>query len=116
MFAVLVLAAAAMGGEAAVATHAPIVLYARIGQSTAHLIATTRLLVLIRATFWGAAHHVRAHAQGTVARLVRRWQRFGIAAPRAASSRKSPSSTALLRVSFHVAAKTTSVTPWRFMI
>ena len=52
VFAVLVLAAAAMGKDAAIATYAPIVLYARIGQSTAHLIATTKLLVLIRATFW----------------------------------------------------------------
>src|SRR5689334_20347074 len=34
IFAVLVLAAAAMGKDSAVATYAPIVLYARIGQST----------------------------------------------------------------------------------
>lgn len=52
IFAILVLAAAAMGKDAAVATYAPFVLYARIGQSTAHLIATNQPLVLVRATFW----------------------------------------------------------------
>lgn len=53
IFAVLVLAAAALGKDAAVAPYAPIVLYARFGQSTAHLIGTSQPLVLARATFWG---------------------------------------------------------------
>jgi uncharacterized MAPEG superfamily protein len=54
IFAVLVLAAAALGKDAAVATYAPLVLYARFGQSAAHLLGTTKPLVLVRATFWAA--------------------------------------------------------------
>jgi uncharacterized MAPEG superfamily protein len=52
VFAVLVLAAAVMGKDSAVAPYAPFVLYARFGQSAAHLVGTTQLLVLARATFW----------------------------------------------------------------
>ena len=54
IFTVLVLGAAAMGKSAAVAAYAPFVLYARFGQSTAHLIGTSQPLVLVRATFWAA--------------------------------------------------------------
>lgn len=54
IFAVLVLAAAALGKDAAVATYAPLVLYARLGQSAAHLLGTSKPLVLVRATFWSA--------------------------------------------------------------
>lgn len=53
IFAVLVLAAAALGKDAAVSSLAPIVLYARLGQSTAHLIGTSQPLVLVRALCWG---------------------------------------------------------------
>jgi uncharacterized MAPEG superfamily protein len=53
IFAVLVLAAAALGKDAVVAPLAPLVLYARLGQSTAHLIGTTQPLVLVRALCWG---------------------------------------------------------------
>ena len=46
-------AGTALGKDAVVAPYAPIVLYARLGQSTAHLIGTSQPLVLARATFWG---------------------------------------------------------------
>lgn len=52
VFAVIVLAAAAMGRVDALAGLAPYVLYARIGQTLAHLSGTGKLNVLIRATFW----------------------------------------------------------------
>ena len=52
VFAVIVLVAHASGKTSAIATLAPCVLYARIGQSLAHLIGTTRPLVFIRAGFW----------------------------------------------------------------
>jgi uncharacterized MAPEG superfamily protein len=52
IFAVIVLAAAAMGKLDAIATLAPWVLYARVGQSLAHLSGTGVLQVLVRATFW----------------------------------------------------------------
>jgi len=52
IFAVIVLAAAAMGKLEAIATLAPWVLYARVGQSLAHLSGTGVLQVLVRATFW----------------------------------------------------------------
>lgn len=52
VFAVLVLAAHVSGKVSAVAALAPCVLYARLGQSIAHLIGTTRPLVFVRATFW----------------------------------------------------------------
>lgn len=54
VFAVLVLAAAAMGRLEAIHALAPWVLYARIGQTAAHLSGTGQLNVLVRATFWAA--------------------------------------------------------------
>ena len=53
VFAALVLAAAAMGKASTVTDpFAPIVLYARLAQSVTHMIGTTHLLVLARATFF----------------------------------------------------------------
>ena len=52
VFAVIVLAAAAMGRLESIAALAPFVLYARIGQSTVHLIGVGQAHVLVRATFW----------------------------------------------------------------
>ena len=52
IFAALVLAAAAMGKLDAIAALAPWVLYARVGQSLAHLSGVGVLQVLVRATFW----------------------------------------------------------------
>lgn len=52
VFAVIVLAAAALGRLGAVDALAPFVLYARIGQSLAHLWGTGTLQVLVRASFW----------------------------------------------------------------
>lgn len=52
VFAVIVLAAAAMGRLESIAALAPFVLYARIGQSTVHLIGVGQVHVLVRATFW----------------------------------------------------------------
>jgi uncharacterized MAPEG superfamily protein len=52
VFAVIVLAAAVMGRPGAVEGLAPFVLYARIGQSAAHLWGTGPLQVLMRAGFW----------------------------------------------------------------
>jgi len=52
VFAVIVLAAAALGRLDAVDGLAPFVLYARIGQSAAHLWGTGSLQVLVRACFW----------------------------------------------------------------
>lgn len=52
VFAVIVLAAAALGNLEAVDPLAGTVLYARIGQSAAHLWGTGRLQVLLRASFW----------------------------------------------------------------
>ena len=52
VFAVIVLAAAAMGRLESIAALAPFVLYARIGQSTVHLIGVGPAHVLVRATFW----------------------------------------------------------------
>jgi uncharacterized MAPEG superfamily protein len=54
IFAVIVLAAAALDKTALVAPLAPWVLYARVGQSVAHLLGTSQPLVLVRATFWAA--------------------------------------------------------------
>ena len=52
IFAVIVLAAAAMG-KSAVADHwAMYVLYARVAQSVVHMIGVNHSLVLLRATFW----------------------------------------------------------------
>jgi len=52
VFAVIVLAAAAMGRLDAIALLAPWVLYARVGQTVVHLIGVGQLHVLARATFW----------------------------------------------------------------
>ncbi len=52
VFAVIVLAAAAMGRLESIAMLAPFVLYARIGQSIVHLIGVGKVHVLVRATFW----------------------------------------------------------------
>ena len=52
VFAVIVLAAAAMGRLETIAALAPFVLYARIGQSAVHLIGVSPVHVLVRATFW----------------------------------------------------------------
>ena len=52
VFAVIVLAAAALGRLDGVAQLAPWVLYARIGQSMIHLSGVGRTQVFIRATFW----------------------------------------------------------------
>ena len=52
VFAVIVLCAAALGKLDAVDALAPFVLYARIGQSAAHLWGTGPLQVLVRASFW----------------------------------------------------------------
>jgi uncharacterized MAPEG superfamily protein len=52
VFAALVLAAAAMGKLDAIATLAPWVFYARIGQTAAHMTGVGRLNVLVRASFW----------------------------------------------------------------
>jgi len=52
VFAVIVLAAQALGRIDAIAAFAIWVFYARVGQSVAHLIGTSQPLVLIRASFW----------------------------------------------------------------
>lgn len=54
LFAVIVLAAAALGKLDAIAALAPCVLYARVVQSLVHLSGTGRLQVLVRASFWAA--------------------------------------------------------------
>lgn len=54
VFAVLVMAAAAMGQASAVDDLAPWVLYARLAQSAAHLWGVGPLQVLVRAGFWAA--------------------------------------------------------------
>jgi uncharacterized MAPEG superfamily protein len=52
VFAVIVLAAAAMDKSGSVSTLAPYVLYARVGQTLAHLSGTGPLQVFVRASFW----------------------------------------------------------------
>ena len=52
VFAVIVLAAASMDRTSAVNLLAPYVLYARIGQTLAHLSGTAPAQVLVRASFW----------------------------------------------------------------
>jgi uncharacterized MAPEG superfamily protein len=52
LFAVIVLVAAASGQVQSLDALAPWVLYARIGQSLAHLSGTGRANVLVRAGFW----------------------------------------------------------------
>ena len=52
VFAAIVLGAAALNRLDVVAPYAAIVLYARVAQSTVHLIGVGRIHVLVRATFW----------------------------------------------------------------
>ncbi|HPL79405.1 MAG TPA: MAPEG family protein [Burkholderiaceae bacterium] len=52
VFAVIVLVAAALGRLADIQALAPWVLYARIGQSLAHLSGTGPVNVFVRASFW----------------------------------------------------------------
>ena len=52
VFAVIVLAAAAMGKSAVTDAYACYVLLARLGQSIVHLIGVSHWLVMLRATFW----------------------------------------------------------------
>ena len=52
IFAVLVLAAQALGQTEVTNKLAPFVFWARLGQSGMHLIGTSQPLVLARATFW----------------------------------------------------------------
>ena len=52
LFAVIVLAAAALGRLGDIQMLAPWVLYARIGQSLAHLSGTGPMNVFVRASFW----------------------------------------------------------------
>lgn len=54
VFAVIVLCAAALGKLGAVDELAPFVLFARIGQTAAHLWGTEPMQVLVRASFWAA--------------------------------------------------------------
>ena len=54
IFAVIVLAAGFLNKVDLIAPLAPYVLYARIGQSLAHLSGTGKINVLLRATFWAA--------------------------------------------------------------
>jgi len=52
IFAVIVLAAAAMGKSAVTEPYAMYVLYARLAQTVVHIIGVNHWLVLVRATFW----------------------------------------------------------------
>mgnify|MGYP000887336992 CR=1 FL=1 len=52
IFAVIVLAAAALGKLDTIAALAPWVLYARVGQSLAHLSGVSAAQVFVRASFW----------------------------------------------------------------
>ena len=52
VFAVVVLAAAAMDKTATIAALAPWVLYARLGQSLVHLWGVNQLQVFLRVNFW----------------------------------------------------------------
>lgn len=52
IFAVIVLAAAAMGKLDTIAVLAPWVLYTRIGQSLTHMLGVGQAHVLVRASFW----------------------------------------------------------------
>ncbi len=54
IFAVIVLVAASLGRLEAINGLAPYVLYARIGQTAAHVSGTGPSNVLVRATFWAA--------------------------------------------------------------
>jgi hypothetical protein len=52
VFAALVLGAAVAGRSAITDPLAMIAVYARVVQSTVHLISTSEIAVMIRATFW----------------------------------------------------------------
>src|SRR5437867_10282761 len=52
VFAALVLGAAAAGRSAVADSLAMVAFYARVAQSTMHLISTSQIAVFIRATFW----------------------------------------------------------------
>lgn len=52
LFAVIVLAGAAMGKGAVTAPWAAYVLYARVAQTLVHIVGVNHWLVLLRATFW----------------------------------------------------------------
>lgn len=52
IFAVIVLAAAALNKNSIVAPYAAYVLYARVAQSLVHIIAVNHWMVFPRATFW----------------------------------------------------------------
>ena len=52
LFAVIVLAAVALGRQAELQALAPFVLFARIGQTLAHLSCTGKINVFVRASFW----------------------------------------------------------------
>ena len=54
VFGAIVLVAAALGKLEAIALLAPWVLYARIGQSLAHLLGVGQAHVLVRASLWSA--------------------------------------------------------------
>jgi len=54
IFAVIVLAAVAMGRMDLIAMLAPWVLYARIGQSLTHMVGVGQVHVFVRASFWSA--------------------------------------------------------------
>ena len=51
-FAAVVLTAQALGKAELIGAAAAWVLYARVGQSLVHLVGTSQILVLVRATFW----------------------------------------------------------------
>ena len=52
LFAVVVLAAAAMGKSAVADAYGAYVLYARVAQGLVHIAGVNHLMVLVRATFW----------------------------------------------------------------
>lgn len=52
IFAVVVLAAAALNKGSITSPYAALVLYARLGQSIVHIIAVNHWMVFARATFW----------------------------------------------------------------
>ena len=54
IFAVIVLVSTSIGKLEAINALAPFVLYARIGQTAAHLSGVGQINVLVRATFWAA--------------------------------------------------------------
>ena len=66
VFAVIVLAAAAMDKTGSVNALAPFVLYARIGQSLAHLWGVGPLQVFVRANFWAVQLALMAWMGGSL--------------------------------------------------